>query len=67
MAMERFADGGRIGDRRRAEDHEPARFRQIRRHFQRHMAAEAPADKPRLRQPERVDGRADSARMTLSE
>ena len=54
-----------IRERRRAEDHEPARLQQIRRHFQRHMAAEAPADEPRLRQSERIDGRADRTRMTF--
>ncbi len=53
----------RKGYGRRAENHKPARLRQIGREFERQMAPEAPTDQPRVREVQRLDRRAQRPRL----
>ena len=55
----------RKSERRRAENREASRVRQIRRYFERDMAAEAPAQEARIWKRERVDDGSDSVRMSF--
>jgi hypothetical protein len=45
------------------KNHEPTRASEIRRHFERHMAAQAPADEQRLLEAKRVHDRPDGPSM----
>jgi hypothetical protein len=61
IGQERLAHRLTGCERRRSEDQQAARLRKIRRHFQSHMAAQTPADEPRLMKAESVDDRPNRA------